>query len=92
MDAVDSLKTLASFSQGGYLLIRRGLKRHRLDTEWRVSFRHGHRQYTTTAPDLPTALDRATARLFTLLNAEGWTRPIRKGRGVRVLSTEAATS
>ena len=58
------LLAVTELSTGGYVLIRRGLRRERSGLEWRVNVRWGASELTTTsARTLADALERAVQAL-----------------------------
>ena len=63
----DALVILATFSQGGYVQVRRGKKTPAGSTEWRVSFRRDHHEYVGRGEDLLTALTNALGCFTALL-------------------------
>ena len=63
----DALVILATFSQGGYVQVRRGKKTPARSTEWRVSFRRDHHEYMSRGDDLLTALTNALGCFTALL-------------------------
>ena len=63
----DALVILATFSQGGYVQVRRGKKTPAGSTEWRVSFRRDHHEYVGRGDDLLMALTNALGCFTALL-------------------------
>ena len=69
-ETVATLATLATMSDGGYVLIRRGRRNGGSATEWRVNVRWRGREYTSVGLELAGALARTEARLVALALAQ----------------------